>query len=250
MIGSEIATESLIIRHFELTKIHTHLHAQTGKFKTRPPKEQGHIGLHTGSETKASIPNAGRLTGLATQIPKICLHSQESFTSVPTLQLDYSCASEVAPRWLFPSAERAISAKSLSCQSLPWPQPPACPTLTSPLIPHHHPLIKEPPQRLWWPDLAPLCPGASCWHLSEVQNPSQPHTQPSLLRVAWLIQVASAGGLIHLIWEGWMMSSTGPPKTKGFQPYAPKSLKGSHRRSFLFLTLGWIQPWPWRRQET
>lgn len=40
----------------------------------RPPKEQGHTGLHTATETKASIssqiPSGSCLTGLVTQIPK------------------------------------------------------------------------------------------------------------------------------------------------------------------------------------
>lgn len=81
------------------------------------------------------FPSGGCLTGLVTQILKICLHSQESFTSVFTLHLDYSCVLEAAQRWLFSSAEWAISAKSLFCQLLLWPQLSACPSLISPLTP-------------------------------------------------------------------------------------------------------------------
>lgn len=94
------------------------------------------------------------------------LHSQESFTSVPALHLDYSCTLETAQRWLCSSAGWAISAKKLSFQLLPWPQPFTCPSLTLPLTPYHHPQNKEPPQRLWLPDLVPLHPSMFSGQLS------------------------------------------------------------------------------------
>lgn len=147
----------------------------------RPPKGWDHTGPTQELWPRVLHESEEYLTGLVTHIPEICLYSQESFISVPH-----------SPSWLFfcplggsavavSNAEWTISAKTLSFQLLPWPQPSACPSLTSPLDPHWHLQNKELPERLWLPDLVTLCLHVSSWKLSGKQNTLPSHIHSFLL---------------------------------------------------------------------
>lgn len=96
---SGTATSSHLSKHYECSQIHSHMPACTN----RKVNAETTGGLHAEMKfTKALISTlfsrGGCSMGLVSQIPNVCLYCQESFTSVPTLWLNYTCEFQMVPR--------------------------------------------------------------------------------------------------------------------------------------------------------